>query len=72
MTWKILQLLTCFCFRGSGGRDRGSGEGGGGGSRGCGSRGCGCVDVEVNNLSVEGHIGIDSIRTFLHNTKNQS
>ena len=44
MTWKILQLLTCFC---------------------------GCIDVDVNNLSVVGHIGIDSIRTFLHNKKFQ-
>ena len=38
MTWKILQLSTCFW-----------------------------VDVKVNNLSVVGHIGIDSIQTFLHN-----
>ena len=39
--------------------------------RGWGSCGCGKVDVEVNNLSVVGHIGIGSIRTFLHNKKNQ-
>ena len=52
MTWKILQLSTCFCISGSGGRDRGSGEGGlGGGSPSCGcacGRGKGCVDVRVN------------------------
>ena len=28
---------------------------------------CFWVDVKVNNLSVVGHIGIDSIQTFLHN-----
>ena len=67
MTWKILQLLTCFCISGSGGRDRGGGEGGGcGGGCACG-RGKGCVDLRVNKTSVVGHIGIDSIPTFLHN-----
>ena len=67
MTWKILQLLTCFCISGSGGRDRGGGEGGGcGGGCACG-RGKGCVDLRVNKISVVGHIGIDSIPTFLHN-----